>query len=528
VRKIKVQGLFVVATLTLCMVVVSAHAQTYSDLYNFGDASGDPLNPQYSGIIARVMATFTARLRQAEARGLGTVFNITAQGAMSVLYNFDGTHGKFPYGGLTLGTDGNFYGTTSVGGSTNLGVIFKITRAGAFEVSPEFHFVAYDAGHILGSTSLELTISENGRKTVVVFSGDIGRYNQPILNDPVTPSANADVLLCESTYGDRDHEAGDPAELLAAVVNRVAGRGGSIVIPAFAIGRTQTFMYYLRELGDQQKIPHLPVYVDSPMALSATDLYVRHREDHDLEFSRIESGNGGKGDPLSVHEFHLTRTADESKAAPAQISQDDWDILNARVDEQRQVKVESMSRYRVKLSGLALFTAFANYGQVDNTSLPSIALPPIAGYSSGSVGASVRQSIIGLTGYGPTLFGAHTSADMPAVDVSAPARSSLTARRCPRASSRGVTAMTAAPTGTLTKKTQRQDAYSVMMPPRTRPSEAPPMATAVKAPRARTRSRPSGKLLTIVARTPLAGFTKLPSVYAVRPMRPPTGARMSV
>ena len=189
-----------------------------------------------------------------------------------------------------------------------------VTRAGTFEVSPEFHFVAYDAGHILGSTSLELTISENGRKTVVVFSGDIGRYNQPILNDPVTPSANADVLLCESTYGDRDHEAGDPAELLAAVVNRVAGRGGSIVIPAFAIGRTQTFMYYLRELGDQQKIPHLPVYVDSPMALSATDLYVRHREDHDLEFSRIESGNGGKGDPLSVHEFHLTRTADESKA----------------------------------------------------------------------------------------------------------------------------------------------------------------------------------------------------------------------
>jgi hypothetical protein len=103
---------------------------------------------------------------------------------------------------------------------------------------------------------------------------------------------------------------------------------------------------------------------------------------------------------------------DDSKAAPAQISQDDWDILNARIDEQRQVKVESASRYRVKLSGLALFTAFANYGQVDNTSLPSIALPPIAGYSSGSVGASVRQSIIGLTGYGPTLFGAHTSADI--------------------------------------------------------------------------------------------------------------------
>jgi metallo-beta-lactamase family protein len=189
-----------------------------------------------------------------------------------------------------------------------------IPRTGAFDVSPEFRLVAYDAGHILGSTSLELSITENGKRIVAVLSGDIGRYDQPILNDPVTPPAHADMLLCESTYGGRDHEGGDTAELLAGVVNRVTERGGSIIIPAFAVGRTQTFMYYLRQLEDQQKIPRLPVYVDSPMALSATDLYLRHREDHDLEFSRIEGGNGGKGDPLSVHEFHLTRTADQSKA----------------------------------------------------------------------------------------------------------------------------------------------------------------------------------------------------------------------
>ncbi len=186
-------------------------------------------------------------------------------------------------------------------------------RNAPFDVSPEFHFNSYDAGHILGSSSLELTITENGKKTVVVFSGDIGRYGEPILNDPVTPASHADVLLCESTYGDRDHAAGDAAELLAGVVNRVAKRGGSIVIPAFAIGRTQTFMYYLRQLEDQQRIPRLPVYVDSPMALSATDLYVRHHEDHDLDFSKLESGNGGKGDPLNVHTFHLTRSAEESK-----------------------------------------------------------------------------------------------------------------------------------------------------------------------------------------------------------------------
>src|SRR6266566_2581067 len=183
-------------------------------------------------------------------------------------------------------------------------------RKGGFDLSPEFHFEAYDAGHILGSSSVALTITENGKKTVVVFSGDVGRYDQPILKDPTTPP-RADALLCESTYGDRDHPSGSPMDTLADVVNRVAKRGGSIVIPAFAIGRTQTLMYFLRQLEDAQRIPRIPVYIDSPMALDATELYLKHREDHDLEFSREE--NGGKGDPLNVHEFRLTRTAEESK-----------------------------------------------------------------------------------------------------------------------------------------------------------------------------------------------------------------------
>ncbi len=142
-----------------------------------------------------------------------------------------------------------------------------MARKGGFDLSPEFHFESYDAGHILGSSSLELTITESGKKSVVVFSGDVGRYDQPILNDPTTPTTKQiDTLLCESTYGDREHEAGDPLQVLADVVNRVVKRGGSIVIPAFAIGRTQTFMYYLRQLEDLQKIPKVPVYVDSPMA----------------------------------------------------------------------------------------------------------------------------------------------------------------------------------------------------------------------------------------------------------------------
>ena len=184
-------------------------------------------------------------------------------------------------------------------------------RSGGFDVSPEFHFESYDAGHILGSSSLELTITENGKKSAVVFSGDIGRYQQVILNDPKTPTAKQiDLLLCESTYGDREHEAGDPLQMLGDVVNRVVKRGGSIVIPAFAIGRTQTFMYLLKELENLQRIPKVPVYVDSPMALSATDLYLKHKEDHDLVFAREEQ-NGG--DPLNVHEFHLARSVEDSK-----------------------------------------------------------------------------------------------------------------------------------------------------------------------------------------------------------------------
>ena len=194
-----------------------------------------------------------------------------------------------------------------------LKLLKTMPRSGGFDISPEFHVASYDAGHILGSSSLELTITEGGRKTVVVFSGDVGRYSQVILKDPTTPPSKADVLICESTYGDREHPGGDAAELLAQVVNRVVKRGGSIVIPSFAIGRTQTFMYCLRQLEDQQRIPRIPVYVDSPMALSATDLYVKHKEDHNLEFAR-EEGSDGKGDPLSVHEFHLTRSVEESKA----------------------------------------------------------------------------------------------------------------------------------------------------------------------------------------------------------------------
>jgi metallo-beta-lactamase family protein len=187
--------------------------------------------------------------------------------------------------------------------------IQTISRASSFTISPQFSVRPHDAGHILGSAWMEVTVTEGGRKFVIVFSGDIGRYDQPILNDPEPPT-HADYLLCESTYGDRDHPAGDVAAELAEIVNRVAKRGGAIVIPAFAVGRTQTLMYILRELENQQRIPHLPVFVDSPMAISVTSLYMAHPEDHDLEFTRLEQTHG---DPLNVHEVHMTRSVEDSK-----------------------------------------------------------------------------------------------------------------------------------------------------------------------------------------------------------------------
>jgi metallo-beta-lactamase family protein len=174
-----------------------------------------------------------------------------------------------------------------------------------FTISPQFTVRPHDAGHILGATWLELTITENGKQTVVVFSGDVGRYDQPILKDPESPT-HADILLCESTYGDRDHEKGSVTDALADVINSTAKRGGALVIPAFAVDRTQLLMYYLRALQDQNRIPHLPVYLDSPMAINITSIYMKHAADHDLKPQSIP-------DPLSAGQVHMTRTVEDSK-----------------------------------------------------------------------------------------------------------------------------------------------------------------------------------------------------------------------
>ena len=187
--------------------------------------------------------------------------------------------------------------------------ITEFPRNAWHTISSEFSIHAHDAGHILGAASIELKITENGNAVSVLFSGDVGRYDQPILNDPAAPPA-AEFVVCETTYGDRDHPTGSAHDALAEIIQRVSRRGGTVIIPAFAVGRTQALLYVLRELEDWQRIPSLPVYVDSPMAISATELYERHHEEHDLDFTRLEPD----GSPLETRSMHFLRTAEESKS----------------------------------------------------------------------------------------------------------------------------------------------------------------------------------------------------------------------
>ena len=154
----------------------------------------------------------------------------------------------------------------------------------ATEIFPGIALTFYDAGHILGSASVVLDIATPGRPTRFVFSGDIGRTGLPIIRDPKPPASDrpADVLIIESTYANRVHESVAQAqELLAGWVNKVSKRGGKIFIPAFAVGRVQELIYELHGLERAGLIPDVPIYVDSPLAVNATDIFRLHPEAFD-------------------------------------------------------------------------------------------------------------------------------------------------------------------------------------------------------------------------------------------------------
>ncbi len=173
-----------------------------------------------------------------------------------------------------------------------------------------------DAGHMLGSAIVVLDIEdeETRRDVRVVFSGDLGRADIPIIRDPETVES-ADVLIMESTYGNRLHPAyPDATKELERVVDEAHQRGGKIIMPAFAVGRTQQLVYTLHQLADAGDIPRLPVYVDSPLAIDVTGVFRSHPECYDDETREfIMQADGGQRDPFHFSDLTYTRRVEESK-----------------------------------------------------------------------------------------------------------------------------------------------------------------------------------------------------------------------
>ncbi len=178
------------------------------------------------------------------------------------------------------------------------------------EVAEGVRIRLLDAGHILGSALVEMWISDHRGETKLLFSGDLGRYGEPLLADP-TPVAEADYLLVESTYGDRKHSNGQPEKLLAKIVRQSAEAGGCLLIPSFSVGRTQQLLYSLHHLEQQGEIPSIPVYVDSPMAIDATAIFLAHPEAHRVELRQLED-NGGN--PFRLRNLQFVQSAEGSRA----------------------------------------------------------------------------------------------------------------------------------------------------------------------------------------------------------------------
>jgi metallo-beta-lactamase family protein len=183
------------------------------------------------------------------------------------------------------------------------------------DLAPGVTVTFHDAGHILGSAFVVLEFADpkgKNKPTRLVFSGDLGRKNRPIIRDP-EPCDGADVLIIESTYGDRLHEhAGESEENLRSIIADAVKRGGKVIVPSFAVGRTQELVYSLHRLILEKKLPEtLPVFVDSPLAVEATEVFRLHPEAWDAETGAFARGSGGP-DPFGFARMKYTRTRDES------------------------------------------------------------------------------------------------------------------------------------------------------------------------------------------------------------------------
>lgn len=201
------------------------------------------------------------------------------------------------------------YDTADV--EATLALIRRVLLHSPTEIGEGLTYESFDAGHMLGSTCLVLEAVENGKATRLAFSGDVGRVNLPIIPDP-EPCPRADCLIMESTYGDRLHkDLGVVADKLAETVIRTAARGGKIVVPAFAVGRTQQLVYLLNQLHESGRIPNIPVFVDSPLALKTTKVFRAHQEAYDAEATQaLRSGD----DPFDFDRLKYIEDVSESKA----------------------------------------------------------------------------------------------------------------------------------------------------------------------------------------------------------------------
>jgi metallo-beta-lactamase family protein len=181
-------------------------------------------------------------------------------------------------------------------------------------MTPNIGLTFYDAGHVLGSAITVLDIDEGSKSRRIAFTGDLGRVNMPILEDPQVPE-NVDVLITESTYGDRLHD--DIAKMdddLAAVIQRTYERGGKVIIPSFALERAQEVVFALKQLRNEGRLPKMPVYVDSPLTVKITDVFKLHPECYDDETREMLSG---RNSPFEFEELRYIESVDDSKLVTA-------------------------------------------------------------------------------------------------------------------------------------------------------------------------------------------------------------------
>ncbi len=236
--------------------------------------------------LCQIMLLDSAHLQEMEAEWSNRKRRRAGEGEMAPLYTVDDARRSLE----------QFQGI-------RYGQRFQLSEA----VSLRFH----DAGHILGSAIAELTVREAGKETVIVFSGDLGARNHPIVRDPSLIAA-ADYVVMESTYGNRIHEnKAERSEVLKTILMKAVKDQERVVIPAFAVGRTQDILHEIAQLHEAGEIPLIPVYVDSPLAISATEIFARHPEVFDEETrAMLQSGKS----PFDYPGLRFTREVEESRA----------------------------------------------------------------------------------------------------------------------------------------------------------------------------------------------------------------------